>query len=164
MEKKLKTLDRIIYYFETAFIAAGLSVMALSLIVQFLMGQLGVSMPWAGKLASNLMVWVTCIGASAATRNRSHIAIELVAGRLAGGARRALDTAVCVICVALCAGACAVGVSFVAGIAEVGRVIWELKLPVWIVYAALPVGFGLMAVRFALALVLGGEEEEGGSG
>jgi len=163
MRNFLGKIDRGIYQFETVFITVGLSVMALALLAQFVFGRAGISLPWAGKLAANLMVWVTCIGASAATREKQHIAIELVAARVKGKAGRILDTVVGIICISLCIGACVVGISFVQSSREIGRIIWELKIPVWVVYTALPTAFGLMAVRFALRLAVPGDEPAGES-
>jgi len=163
----LKAIDRVIHLFETAFLALGLLAMAGALFAQAVLGYFGVSVSWAGELATYLMVWVTCVGASAATRAGRHIAIEVISARLGGAARRALELAVGAVCLGVCAAAVVAGVNYAAGAAETGQVTVSLKIPLWIIYAALPVAAGLMAVRIALLLALprtGGEPGEGGGG
>ena len=143
-------LDRAIGIFETVFLSVSIAVMACTLFAQVFLGFFGVSLAWAGELAMYLMVWVMCIGASAAVRSRSHIAVGLIADRLRGAPALVLRTAVLFFCFLLCVGALILGVRYAAMTYTADMRSVAMKLPMWIVYSALPAAAVLMAVRVVL--------------
>lgn len=156
-----KTADKIISFVETFLLTAGLSVMVLSLFAQVVGPWFGASFPWAGELATYLMVWVTCMGAAATTREGRHIGIELLSGRLRGVAGRALRIAVSLFCCAVCAASAYYSWEYVAGVRDMGQVSVVLKIPLWQVYCALPFAAALMSFRFlARAAAPANAEEE----
>jgi C4-dicarboxylate transporter, DctQ subunit len=103
-------------------------------------------------------VWSMCVGASAATRGRRHIAIGLISDRLRGIPARVSSSVVAVICVLLCVAAFKLGLDYVKMAYTMGQRSIALKIPLWIVYSALPLAAALMAMRFALLLF--GKEEK----
>lgn len=151
-DKSLTAIDRAIGIFETVFLSVALSVMAGALFAQVVMGFLGTSMAWVNELSMYLMVWSMCVGASAATRGRRHIAIGLISDRLRGVPARVTGGAAALICVLFCASAFKLGLDYVMMACTLGQRGVALKLPLWIVYAALPLAAALMAVRFALLI------------
>lgn len=154
-----KFIDRAIHYFEVSFLTVALVVMTCALFWQAGCEFFEISVPWAGELARYLMVWVTCVGASAATRNRQHIAIQALVNLLRGRARRAAEAAVALICVALCSVACVVGAQYALDAHDIGRTTLVLKIPLWMIYTALPLTAAFVGLRFALTLVAPADSE-----
>lgn len=154
-----KIADKIISFIETTLLTMGLIVMIGSLFVQVVGPWFGASLPWAGELATYLMVWIACTGASAATRDGRHIAIELLSSRLKGFPARALKISVSIFCCVVCAASAYFSWQYVSGVRDMGQVSIVLKIPMWLVYTALPVAAALMAFRF-LALAVTGPPKE----
>lgn len=164
-QRLIRFTDRMIHYFEVSFLTIALTCMTGALFLQVVCGFFEKSVPWAGEVARYLMIWVTCVGASAATRNRGHIAIEALVNRLRGKAHRAAEIFVVVFCVVMCAVACVVGAQFALDARDIGRTTLVLKLPLWIIYISLPLSSAFIALRFALTLFFTPEEpaDEGGA-
>ncbi len=150
MRKVCGKIDRALTVFETAFLATALFAMAGVLFAQVAGSALGRSPTWAGELAMYLMTWTMCVGAGAAARSGRHIAITVVADKLKGRAGSVARAAVRLLCVAFCAGLCAVGADFAMMSRELGQKSVALGAPMWIVYMALPVSAAMMAFRFAM--------------
>lgn len=153
--KIIAFLDRAIGLFETLFLTVAIAVMVITLFAQVVCGFFGVSLAWAGELALYLMVWIMCIGASAAVRSRSHIAVGLIADRLKGKPARVVSVAVLFFCFLLCVGAFILGIDYVHMTYTTGLQSVAVKMPMWTVYVALPVASALMAVRVILLAVRG---------
>jgi len=153
--KICEIIDRVIEIFETAFLTAAIAVMVAILFAQVVCGFFNISLAWAGELALYLMVWIMCFGASAAVRGGSHIAVGLIADRLRGAPARAVRASVLFFCFLLCIGAFILGVEYVRMTYMAGLQSVALRLPMWIVYTALPAAAALMAVRVILLAARG---------
>ncbi len=129
-----------------------------SLFLQVICGFFEKSVPWAGEVARYLMIWVTCVGASAATRNRGHIAIEALVNKLRGKPRRAVEIFVVALCVVVCAVSFVFGAQYALDAREIGRTTLVLKLPLWMIFSALPISAAFIGLRFVLTLVLPPED------
>lgn len=94
--------------------------------------------PWTTEFCEFLMVWVTFLGAAAATRRGLHMSITEFVDKLHAGARRWADLAIS----ALAAAVLALLVWYGTGIV---RATWDNELtvlgwPMGLQYLALPVG------------------------
>lgn len=94
--------------------------------------------PWTTEFCEFLMVWVTFLGAAAATRRGAHMTITEFVDRLDRGARRGADLAIAAV-------AAAVLVLLVWYGAAIVRATWANELtvlgwPMGLQYLALPVG------------------------
>jgi TRAP-type C4-dicarboxylate transport system permease small subunit len=100
-----------------------------------------------------MVLWAGFLGASLATRQGRHIAIDVVSRFLPASAGRwlaaLLQLAACVISVFL-AGA---SWSFVAA-ERLGQSVLVGGIPTWWAQTIIPAGFGLMAFRFGLRAAL----------
>jgi TRAP-type C4-dicarboxylate transport system permease small subunit len=109
---------------------------------------------FADPLARALVLWIGLLGALAATRDDRHIAFDPIASRLTGPLRRAAH-ALAMGFAALVCGALAVYALELVKLEREAPSDWILGLssdvPQWI----LPLGFGLMALRFVLRAALG---------
>lgn len=114
---------------------------------------------WADELVRLLVLWVAVVGAIAATRDRRHIAIELIVRSLPSLFRRIARSVV---------GCFAAGVAAVFGwqtwlLVVDSREFGETVLgdwPAWQFQIILPIGFALIALQFLLGVVAVWLEEE----
>ncbi len=106
-------------------------------------------LPWADPLLRLIVLWLTLAGALAATRDNKHIRIDLLSRflpkRLAAWMDRLTSAFAAIVCALLAWHG--------------GRLVWfEYQdgtlvapgIPAWTAELIIPLGFGLMALRFAL--------------
>lgn len=109
-----------------------------------------VAFSWANEFTRYAIVWMTFLGAAIGARRGAHISIdvlaELLPPRLALLALRGAA--------AIASLACAVlgwqAVALVRHMARLGQTSPSMEAPMWLVYCALPLGFGLMTLHFAV--------------
>lgn len=110
-------------------------------------------LPWADIVLRQMVLWAGFLGASLATRQGRHIAIDVVSRFLPTSARRwlasLLHLAACLITVLLANASW----SFVAA-ERLGRSTLFWGIPTWWAQVIIPVGFGLMAFHFGLRAAL----------
>lgn len=106
------------------------------------------SLPWADEVARYTMIWLTFLGAGLALRQGAHVAITNLQDALPGPAQRTLRLLLLLAMLAFFAFMIRVGIDYM------GRSGFQrsaaLRLPMAWVYAAMPVGFALLAVHLAL--------------
>jgi TRAP-type transport system small permease protein len=106
---------------------------------------------WVIELSELLLVWVTFLGAAAATRRGGHMAIGELVDLVGGRARRVLDVAVGLAVCAVLGMLIVYGGRLVA--ASWGSVLTVLDWPMAVQYLALPVGAGFTLVFAAWEVV-----------
>jgi TRAP-type C4-dicarboxylate transport system permease small subunit len=104
---------------------------------------------WADPFLRTLVVWTAMLGALAAVREDKHIAVDVLQRFLPPGAQRAARVATLLFAAAICAALAWYGWGLV-GVDLDGGAKSDFGVPNWLLESILPIGFGLMAVRFAL--------------
>jgi len=108
---------------------------------------------WADVASRHLVLWIAFLGALLVTRSRQHIAIDLVSRLLSKRARNIqrffLDLIACVVCTFLAIAA----VTLVVEERAMGTILL-LNIPLWVVQLIIPVGFTVMAIEYALGMLL----------
>src|SRR5438067_7748485 len=95
-----------------------------------------------------MYIWKARCGAADGVRTGIHVGVELLVNILRPADRRRVIL-FSLLCGALFTGIVAVfGAAFVSQIFETGQHSNDLEAPMWIVYLAIPVGSGLMCLRF----------------
>ena len=108
---------------------------------------------WAEAISRMGVLWVALLGALGATRQRQHIMIDAVPRLLPPRGRRVLWT-ITQLAAAAVAGLLAwYGVGLVA-LERESPVPFVAGIPSWVPMLALPLGFGLMSLRFIIASTL----------
>lgn len=106
-------------------------------------------LPWADPLLRLLVLWLALAGALAAARDDRHIRIDLLSRFLTKTLKRTLDRLAALFTALICATLTWQG----------GRLVWSeyqdgtsliAGIPGWVAQLVIPLGFGLMALRFAL--------------
>ncbi len=120
---------------------------------------------WGDPLVRVLLLWVGLLGAIIATREERHIRIDVLTrylpARFSGLARYITEWFSAVVCALLAYHG--------------GRLVWDESqygsvmfgtVPTWLCQLIIPIGFGLMALRFALAPLVsnGPRQQEAGEG
>ena len=103
---------------------------------------------WADELLQHLVLWLGFLGASLATREQRHLRIDLLT-RLFPAWQPCLAVlvhgAACLVCLVLAAAAW--GFLRMEGLAGTRL---TFGVPAWVAQSIIPIGFAMMALRFAL--------------
>lgn len=118
---------------------------------------------WVEPLLRILVLWVGLLGALAATRNNNHIRIDVVSRYLSLRNQRIAATIGLLFSAAICALVAWHGARFVWDEYRAGSTVIA-QLPAWLFQSVIPVGFGLMALRFALLGCRGSPDASGTRG
>ncbi len=107
---------------------------------------------WADPLLRAMVLWTAMLGALAAARDDKHIGLDVLAHFVHGATRRALR----IVTLLFAAGICATMAWYGYGLVELdfGGGTAIAGVPGWLIEAIIPVGFGLLSVRFALRAFL----------
>ena len=108
---------------------------------------------WSDQVLRILVLWVAMFGAVAAARDNSHAIIDLVVHRLPELPKRLLESAVCAVTAALCGFIAWHSALFVREESRFGEMLFG-DVPSWPFQLAIPVGFALIAWRYAVYTVL----------
>jgi len=115
----------------------------------FMRNAFGGGFSWADPFLRTLVVWTAMLGALAAVRDDKHIAVDVLQRFLPPRAQRAARIVTLLFAAVICAmlawhGATLVGIDWDGGAKS------DFGVPNWLLESILPIGFGLMALRFVL--------------
>lgn len=130
-----------------------LTVLFLSLVIlglaQILLRNLaGMPLPWADGAMRALVLWLTMVGAVVGAGRLRHIRIDLVENWLSPVPRVWLRRFAFLSTSIICVGLTWYSLHVVSLEYEFNQTAF-LDVPTWVVQAIVPVGFGIMAARFA---------------
>jgi TRAP-type C4-dicarboxylate transport system permease small subunit len=108
---------------------------------------------WADPLLRVLVLWVGLVGAMAAARADRHITVDVLSRLLPEGPRRYVRALTDVCTAAVCAVIAWHAGRFVVTELEGGAIAFA-DVPAWVCELVLPLGFGVMGLRY-LALAVG---------
>ena len=109
---------------------------------------------WAEEVIVYIMVWGIMIIASQLVRTDGQVRPDLVLRMLPPGVQRWMEVFNCLVAIAFTFGMVWYGWAVVStAILLDQRSSSDLQFPIWIYYTALPVGGGLMLVRYVIRLV-----------
>ena len=115
---------------------------------------MGSQASWSEELARFLLIWIGILGAAYASGQKMHLAIDLLQPKLneQNKARMSLFISILIIIFALCI--LVIGGGRLMYITNVlGQLSPALRIPMWIIYAVLPVS-GLLIVYYKLSDIL----------
>jgi len=109
---------------------------------------------WAEEVIVYIMVWAIMIIASQLVRTDGQVRPDLVLRMLPAGVQRWVEMFNCLVAIAFTFGMVWYGWDVVSTAVLLDqRSSSDLQFPIWIYYTALPVGGGLMLVRYGIRLV-----------
>ncbi|MGO2131950.1 MAG: TRAP transporter small permease [Halomonas sp.] len=152
--RPLSKFDRLLGTLERWIITASILVMALlmsSHVVSNLLFKQGI--PGTYEVTEMLIVIITFVGVGYAARNARHISMSAIYEQLSGTPRKIL-----LIIISLGTGALMfyfayLSADYVSVLHDRGRTSSALKVPLWIIYLALPIGFTLAGIQYVLTTI-----------
>lgn len=108
----------------------------------------GNSFPWADELARYLMIWLTFTGAGLILRHGGHVAITRLQDALPGVGQKVLRAAIVLGLLMFFGFMVHVGLQYAQRMQT--QLTPALRIPFVYVYAAMPIGFGLLIVHLLL--------------
>lgn len=150
----LGVIDHALGIVERVIIAGGVLAMA-ALMSAHVVGNLMFGQGIAGtyEVTEMLIVVITFIGVGYAARNARHISMSAIYDQLSGRWRKALLILICLGTAVLMFYFAYKSIDYVMAIYDRGRTSASLRIPMWTVYLALPVGFILAGVQYVLTAV-----------
>ncbi len=151
----LRLVDRALIGVEVAGVTAALSLMVVLKFADVVMRNTGHGgIPEFASIAQHLVIWVGMLGASLAAADRKHIAIELFAPLVTPQGRRVVEGIVDVATIFFCALVCYIAWQWIEfderanpkTLFEVAAI--DLKFKRWWSLSIVPIGFGLIGLRF----------------
>lgn len=138
-------------------------------VVLFAIGALVYAAPngfgWSQKLALVLIIWVGLLGGSMATREGRHIAVDAVKRVIPERFVRGFAVAAGLTTVILSVVLTVLGVMYARGnyvdwvdTGHRSAIFDSFPVPHWAATVSIPIGFGLMAVRFLAVTIFGAKE------
>jgi TRAP-type C4-dicarboxylate transport system permease small subunit len=137
---------------ENLILASVLLIMIVMAVVQILLRNLfNTSLFWVDPFNRLLVLWLAILGAMVATREREHIAIDIANHYLPPSVRKLIATITDLFAAAVCSvmayhSGRFVYYEFIDGMTTFA------ELPVWPFELIMPLGMGIMAIRFLLGL------------
>jgi C4-dicarboxylate transporter DctQ subunit len=104
---------------------------------------------WSLEATTYTFAWLVLLGMAYGVRTRTHIAVDLVVGRLKGRALRIASILAILICIAYALMMLYGGAVLVLRLVDLGNEARDLPVKRWILLILLPGGFALLAFRFA---------------
>lgn len=112
------------------------------------------ALPWGEELSVYMVVWAIFLTGSALVRDDGHVRADLVLRLLTPGQQRWCEVLNCIVAAIFCAGLAWYGWQITWDAYDMGETSNSmLRFPLWIYFACLPVGAGLMTVRYVGRLV-----------
>jgi len=143
-------LDRLIGQIEKALLSVMLAAMIFVAFLQIVLRNFfDTGLPWGDSLVRYLVLWVGFIGAALATREGSHINLDVLSRWLPGASKTVNFLIVHLFSCLICAILTTAALMFVRNERLMGETAF-LNLPVWLLQLVLPVTFALMTIRYAL--------------
>lgn len=150
----MKTLDKVVSKIEELIAVIGLSAMTIiTLVAVFFRYVLQSPIIWSEEAARYLMVWSTMLGISIATRQKAHLGIDIFISMAPKKAQRLLEILSTLMMIVMFVFLVIISIVFIRSALRTNNVSPMLRIPFYIIYLALPIGFGLSAVRSVQDLV-----------
>lgn len=110
------------------------------------------SFVWALELTGVMFAWLIFVGMSYGVRVGAHIGVDAVVKSVGPGAARIMGTIAALLCIVYALIVTVGGYQYVHKMYEVGILMQDMPVQQWIPRVILPIGFALLAFRFAQVL------------
>ncbi|MDP2094166.1 MAG: TRAP transporter small permease [Hydrogenophaga sp.] len=110
------------------------------------------SFVWAHEITGVMFGWLIFIGMSYGVRVGAHIGVDAFVKSLGDGAARVVAMLAASLCIVYALIVTVGGYQYVSKMYEVGILMQDVPVPQWLPRTVLPLGFALLALRFAQVL------------
>ena len=103
------------------------------------------ALPWSEEVVRYLLVWSTFIGAGCVYKRGGHINVTFIQDMFKGSSKKFVQLLVHVLCAAFFAIALYFGIKYMGK--QAGQLSAALRMPMNLMYMAIPVGCGIMLLH-----------------
>jgi len=150
----LGVIDTFISKVEAAILALGVLLMALNtvtnVVARFVFGN---SIMFSGELNRILIIMITFAGIGYAARHGRHIRMSAIYDALPVGGRKVLMIFIALFTSAVMFFLFYYSLVYIVDMYSKGRVLPSLRLPIWIIYIWVPLGFLVTGIQYLLTAV-----------
>lgn len=132
-------------------VLAAMIILAMSQVVLRNVWNSGLS--WGDPLLRAMLLWLALLGAMAATRDRNHISIDALSGFFPAKLQRFRHVLIDTFSAFICGMLAWQGGRLVAMDRDAGTIAFE-PVPAWVCELIIPIGFGIISLRFLLYVLL----------
>jgi C4-dicarboxylate transporter DctQ subunit len=140
---------KLVNHLEEGLMALFLAVMTVLTFVQVVLRYVfNTGWIWSLEATTYTFAWLVLLGMAYGVRTRSHIAVDLVVGRLRGRVLLVASVLAVLICISYAVLMFYGGAVLVGRLVELGNEARDLPVKRWLLLIMLPTGFVLLAFRF----------------
>lgn len=144
----MKILDflnrRIEEIFLVILMVAAVIIVAMQIVTRYV---LAIPLPWSEEIARYLFLWLTWVGASFATKERKHVSIDVVYSQLPEKVQIVCRVITTIVWIGFLFQMTKLGIKLTSSVASGGQIAVGSGIPMWVPYASIPTGMGLMLFR-----------------
>lgn len=144
MKKIINTFNKI----EEWLLVVLMTALALIVFLQVVFRIFSGSLPWSEELSRFITIWASFLGASYGFRYGAHIGVEAFKAWLPFRVRRTIDLLADLAVIIIAVLMMYYGYSIIVNVhLKFGQVSPAMRIPMWIAYLAIPVGYFFMILR-----------------
>ncbi|WP_099363662.1 TRAP transporter small permease [Fredinandcohnia onubensis] len=125
----------------------------LVLFINVILRNLGMGTSWSDEFIRYSFVWITFLGGAICVRIGAHVSVDLIDNFLKEKGKKIIFVLSSVIALVFLAAMFVVGVEQVIFTLNSGQTTPGLKIPIYFVYLAFPIGFFMMAFHYIILLI-----------
>lgn len=145
----MRKVNKVLNYFEEYLAVTTLIFTSLLVFAQVILRYLfNYSLHWSEEVARYLIVWFIFIGSSIAVREKAHATVDAVLIILPNTMKKIFAILANMIAMIFCVVIIISGCKSILNVMQYGSVTPSLGMPMFIPYLAIPIGGGLMFIRF----------------
>jgi TRAP-type C4-dicarboxylate transport system permease small subunit len=148
------TIKKFLNNFEEYFVVWTMALMTILVFCQVVMRYVfASSLSWSEELARFIFMWLSWVGASYAVKERSHFRVELFVNFLKGRNRVRFELLILAVWFGFSVIMAWLGTQLMIFLIKTGQISAAMEIPMSWVYASVPAGCALMAVRLVAEIV-----------
>ena len=163
----MKVVKKIADNFEGYCCAVMLAVMSVVVFLQVIFRfVIKASLPWSEELSRYLLVYITYFGCAYGIKTGAHLGVEAFVLILPKTVQKAINVLVQIGGLVVCVLILKFGADIVFSQMQSGQLSPAMRLPMWTIYSAIPIGMAFCVIRYAVeigkavqALMRPGEKE-----
>ncbi|ACN16943.1 DctQ8 [Desulforapulum autotrophicum HRM2] len=146
--KLFSLIDAGLFQIEKTIVSSCMLIMAVILLASVLCRHLNIVMVGGEEIAQFTVVWLTFCGMALCARQGNHILMSAVLDTISMEKRKKLITGICLFTGCFCLLLAIYSFQLTQSVFTRGQVTPALRIPIWYMYAATPVGFFLTGIYY----------------
>ena len=152
--KGVKKIADIADNFEGYCCAVMLAVMSVVVFLQVIFRfVIKASLPWSEELSRYLLVYITYFGCAYGIKTGAHLGVEAFVLILPKTVQKAINVLVQIGGLVVCVLILKFGADIVFSQMQSGQLSPAMRLPMWTIYSAIPIGMAFCVIRYAVEIV-----------